>query len=77
MTFFSNYEEFAKAVERLHNVSGDRCRFVTKYKHTDGKLVLKFTDDIVCLQYCTDQQQDLKRLEKLTATLMRSTTIKA
>uniref|UniRef100_A0AC34FZL6 Signal recognition particle 9 kDa protein n=1 Tax=Panagrolaimus sp. ES5 TaxID=591445 RepID=A0AC34FZL6_9BILA len=77
MTFFSSYEEFAKAVERLHSVSGDRCRFVTKYKHNDGKVVLKFTDDIVCLQFSTDQQQDLKRLEKLTATLMRSTIVKA
>ncbi|VDK72373.1 unnamed protein product [Litomosoides sigmodontis] len=48
-----------------------RCRFVTKYNHKKGKMTLKMTDDVVCLQYDTDQMQDVKRLEKLTATLMR------
>ena len=52
-------------------------RFVTKYKHDEGKLILKFTDDVVCLQFSSDQQQDLKRLEKLTATLMRNITVKS
>ncbi|KAE9549148.1 hypothetical protein FO519_007634 [Halicephalobus sp. NKZ332] len=77
MTFFSSFEEFAKAVEKLYGVSGNRCRFVTKYKHDEGKVVLKFTDDVVCLQFSSDQQQDLKRLEKLTATLMRNITVKS
>lgn len=44
---------------------------MTKYDHKKGKMILKMTDDVVCLQYGTDQLQDVKRLEKLTATLMR------
>ena len=35
-----------------------------QYRHVDGKLELKVTNDRVCLKYVTDQQQDLKRIEK-------------
>lgn len=55
----------------LISVNSVCCRFVTKYNHKKGKMTLKMTDDVVCLQYETDQMQDVKRLEKLTATLMR------
>lgn len=34
------------------------------------------TNDIVCLQYSTELLQDVKRLEKLTATLMRQIVLK-
>uniref|UniRef100_A0A915L853 Signal recognition particle 9 kDa protein n=1 Tax=Romanomermis culicivorax TaxID=13658 RepID=A0A915L853_ROMCU len=71
MTYFTSWEEFAKAVEKLYGASPDKCRFVTKYRHKDGKLVLKMTDDTVCLQYTTDQAQDVKKMEKLTSNLMR------
>ncbi|VDN52505.1 unnamed protein product [Dracunculus medinensis] len=76
MTYFTNWEEFAKAVERLFLSDPNRCRFVTKYDHKNGKLVLKMTNDIVCLQYSTELLQDVKRLEKLTATLMRQIVLK-
>lgn len=71
MTFFNSWEEFAKAVDKLYGASPDRCRFVVKYRHKDGQLVIKMTDDVVCLQYSTDQAQDVKKLEKLTSNLMR------
>ncbi|KAK6047693.1 hypothetical protein COOONC_14804 [Cooperia oncophora] len=48
------------------------CKFVTKYNHRDGKLTMKMTDDVVCVQFSTNQLQDVKRLEKLSASLMRS-----
>ncbi|VDN02808.1 unnamed protein product [Thelazia callipaeda] len=71
MTYFTNWEEFSKAVDRLCITNPTRCRFTTKYSPKEGKILLKFTDNVVCLQYATDQLQDIKRLEKLTATLMR------
>uniref|UniRef100_A0AC34RIY7 Signal recognition particle 9 kDa protein n=1 Tax=Panagrolaimus sp. JU765 TaxID=591449 RepID=A0AC34RIY7_9BILA len=77
MTYFPTFEEFSKAVEKLHNVSGKRCRFVTKYKHDEGYIVFKFTDDMICLQFKSDQQQDVKRMERLTASLMRNITVKS
>lgn len=77
MTYFTSWEEFSKAVERLYAANPNRCRMVTKYKHADGKLVLKMTDDVVCVQYSTDQLQDVKRLEKLTSGLMRQMVTKS
>ncbi|CAI2348470.1 unnamed protein product [Caenorhabditis sp. 36 PRJEB53466] len=72
MTYFTSWDEFAKAAERLHSANPEKCRFVTKYNHTKGQLVLKLTDDIVCLQYSTNQLQDVKKLEKLSSTLLRT-----
>lgn len=36
-----------------------------KYRHCDGKLVLKVTDNRECLKFKTDQAQDAKKMEKL------------
>ncbi|XP_076306297.1 signal recognition particle 9 kDa protein-like isoform X1 [Tachypleus tridentatus] len=46
-------------------------RLVMKYRHCDGKLVIKVTDDHVCLQYLTEHAQDVKKVEKLSNQLMR------
>ncbi|PAV88028.1 hypothetical protein WR25_20281 [Diploscapter pachys] len=73
MVYITNWDEFVKRVEELQKQSPDKCRLVTKYSYRDKKLVIKYTDDVVCLQYATDQQQDVKKLEKLTGTLMRAT----
>ncbi|VDP43836.1 unnamed protein product [Soboliphyme baturini] len=71
MTYFTCWEEFAKAAEKLYVSSANRCRLVTKYSHQLGKLVVKITDDATCLQYSTEHAQDVKKLEKLTSNLMR------
>ncbi|XP_052700462.1 signal recognition particle 9 kDa protein-like isoform X1 [Crassostrea angulata] len=71
MTYLTSWEEFAKAAERLYLNDPQKCRFVTKYRHCDGKLNVKVTDDHVCLQYRTEHAQDVKKLEKLTNQLMR------
>jgi signal recognition particle subunit SRP9 len=36
-----------------------------KYRHCDGKLVLKVTDNKECLKFKTDQAQEAKKMEKL------------
>jgi signal recognition particle subunit SRP9 len=38
---------------------------VMKYRHCDGKLVLKVTDNRECLKFKTDQAQDMRKMEKL------------
>lgn len=43
---------------------------MTKYRHVDGKLELKVTNDRVCFKFLTDQQQDLKRIDKLNNLLL-------
>lgn len=52
--------------EELYRCSPLDTRYSIKYRHVDGKLVFKVTDDKVCLQFRTDQQQDLKKLERIT-----------
>ncbi|KAL5463338.1 hypothetical protein EMCRGX_G032230 [Ephydatia muelleri] len=68
MTYMKTWEEFAKAAEKLYSQDPWKVRFVVKYRHCDGTLVLKMTDD---KQYRTDQHQDVKKLEKLNGVLMR------
>lgn len=48
-----------------------RARVVLKYRHSDGSLCIKVTDDLVCLVYRTDQAQDVKKIEKFHSQLMR------
>uniref|UniRef100_A0A8C0MC22 Signal recognition particle 9 n=1 Tax=Canis lupus familiaris TaxID=9615 RepID=A0A8C0MC22_CANLF len=47
------------------------ARVVLKYRHSDGSLCIKVTDDLVCLVYRTDQAQDVKKIEKFHSQLMR------
>jgi signal recognition particle subunit SRP9 len=91
--YIENWDSFyVQAVDLYHN-SPLKTRFTTKYRHCDGKLILKVTDDatvgfsrrrcrrpsrlhdstmvyfygaVQCLQYKTDQQADLKKIEKLS-----------
>ncbi|RLM45248.1 hypothetical protein C2845_PMPSC021346 [Panicum miliaceum] len=55
MVYVDSWDEF---VERS-------TRYVMKYWHCEGKLVLKVTDDRECLKFKTDQAQDAKKMEKL------------
>lgn len=71
MTYLTSWEDFAKAAERLYLADPMKVRFIMKYRHCDGKLVVKITDDQVCLQYLTEHAQDVKKIEKLTSLLMR------
>ncbi|XP_020894832.1 signal recognition particle 9 kDa protein [Exaiptasia diaphana] len=71
MVYFDSWDEFAKAVEQLYFAEPNKFRFVIKYRHCDGKVVIKGTDDNMCLKYRTEQQQDLKKFEKLNSVLMR------
>uniref|UniRef100_A0A8C0V120 Signal recognition particle 9 kDa protein n=1 Tax=Cyanistes caeruleus TaxID=156563 RepID=A0A8C0V120_CYACU len=60
-----------EAEERARTV-GDGCvRVVLKYRHCDGNLCIKVTDDVACLLYRTDQAQDVKKIEKFHSQLMR------
>ena len=115
--FIEDWNSFYEQAEQLYRNDPLRTRYVMKYKHTSGRLVLKVTDDRVvslyststwylcthdavlfslspqaclhysgrsappctsmdhcgperrlfvqCLQYRTDQQADLKKIEKL------------
>mmetsp|Transcript_50985 Transcript_50985/g.117300 ORF Transcript_50985/g.117300 Transcript_50985/m.117300 type:complete len:113 (-) Transcript_50985:259-597(-) len=67
MVYIEDWETFFSESEKLYNAHPAHTRFVMKYRHKDGKVVLKVTNDRVCLKYQTDQQQDIKRIDKLNS----------
>ncbi|TSW21789.1 Signal recognition particle 9 kDa protein [Bagarius yarrelli] len=71
MPHYQTWEEFARATEKLYLTDPMKARVVLKYRHCDGNLYMKVTDNAVCLQYKTDQAQDVKKIEKLHGKLMR------
>uniref|UniRef100_T1KZL0 Signal recognition particle 9 kDa protein n=1 Tax=Tetranychus urticae TaxID=32264 RepID=T1KZL0_TETUR len=72
MPYINNWDEFIKAAQGLYIDDPIKCRFVLKYRHNDGKLVCKLTDNQICLMYLAKNNQDVKRIEKLTSQLMRN-----
>ncbi|XP_042883919.1 signal recognition particle 9 kDa protein [Penaeus vannamei] len=71
MVFLEVYEDFEKAAERLYLNAPMKTRCVLKYDHSNCCLKVKVTDDVMCVQYKTDSQQELKKLEKLLSSLMK------
>lgn len=71
MPQFQTWEEFSRAAEKLYLSDPMKARVVLKYRHSDGSLCMKVTDDLVCLVYRTDQAQDVKKIEKFHSQLMR------
>ena len=65
MPLIESLDIFVAEAEKMYTEHPDHTRYVSKYRHCDGKLELKVTNDRVCLKFVTDQQQDLKRIDKL------------
>jgi len=63
--YIEDWDTFFLQAQELQRKRPLHTRYCIKYSHKEGKLVLKVTDDVVCLQYKTDQQLDIKRMEKL------------
>lgn len=71
MPHYQAWEEFTRAAEKLYLADPMKVRVVLKYRHCDGNLCIKVTDDVACLLYRTDQAQDVKKIEKFHSQLMR------
>ncbi|XP_010274175.1 PREDICTED: signal recognition particle 9 kDa protein [Nelumbo nucifera] len=65
MVYISSWDEFAERSIQLFRADPQSSRYVMKYRHCDGKLVLKVTDNRECLKFKTDQAQDARKMEKL------------
>ncbi|KAJ9524736.1 hypothetical protein QJQ45_024372 [Haematococcus lacustris] len=63
--YIADFDAFYQQAEELFRARPLDTRYCIKYRNCDGKLVLKVTDNRTCLQYKTDQQADLKKLERL------------
>lgn len=65
MVYITEWDKFVEQSIELFRADPDSTRYVMKYRHCDGKLVLKVTDNRQCLKYKTDQAQEAKKMEKL------------
>ncbi|KAJ1446093.1 hypothetical protein M885DRAFT_547741 [Pelagophyceae sp. CCMP2097] len=58
-------EEFTDRVKELFALDAAKTRFILKYKHTDGNMSLRATNDELCIIYKTDQASEMRRAEAL------------
>ncbi|PIN15914.1 Signal recognition particle, subunit Srp9 [Handroanthus impetiginosus] len=65
MVYIASWDDFLEKSVQLFRSDPEKTRYVMKYRHSDGKLVLKVTDDKECIKFKTDQAQDAKKMEKL------------
>ncbi|CAG0880931.1 unnamed protein product [Cyprideis torosa] len=72
MPYVESWDDFERAAEKLYELEPRKARFTMKYSHRNGMLTLKMTDNVRCVIYKTEHSQDLKRMEKYMATLMRT-----
>ncbi|ORX69330.1 SRP9-domain-containing protein [Basidiobolus meristosporus CBS 931.73] len=70
MVYFQIWDEYQHAAEEMYQNSPSETRYVSSYRHCDGKLVLKVTDNRTCIKYATDQLNDLKKFDRLNHSLM-------
>ncbi|KAI8138097.1 signal recognition particle 9 kDa protein [Fennellomyces sp. T-0311] len=68
--YISNWDEFQKAAEELYAASPERTRYVSGFRHVDGELILKVTNDQTIIKFKTNQQADLKKFTMLNLSLM-------
>ncbi|KAG5678510.1 hypothetical protein PVAND_008177 [Polypedilum vanderplanki] len=76
MVFAKTWEDFEIAAESMLMEHPEKCRYSMKYTHNQQKLVLKVTNNQKCIQYKTEIQPDLKKIEKFTGNVMNQLTSK-
>ncbi|PNH02033.1 Signal recognition particle protein [Tetrabaena socialis] len=63
--YVDDFEAFYLAAIDLYKARPLETRYTIKFRQ--GKVVLKVTDDRTCLKFKTDQQTDLRQIERITA----------
>lgn len=73
--YASTWDEFHAAALRIFREQPYRTRCVTKWRHCDGKLELKVTDDAKVVKYKTTQAADLNKVERLNTAFLAAATL--
>ncbi|KAH8990186.1 signal recognition particle, SRP9/SRP14 subunit [Lactarius hatsudake] len=74
MVYISSWQEYQEAAENLYTSSPRKTRYTVKWKSSEGKLVLKITDDVTCLKFKTHSSIFLGRFEALNRSLVQKMT---
>lgn len=64
MVYIRDWQEFVLQSKQLFLTSPASTRYVWKYRPADQQIKLKVTNDVVCYQYRTSSQNDLKLIER-------------
>jgi len=72
--YVTAFSEFVEEAERLFTADPAHTRYSVKYRHCDGRLVLKVTDNRTVVSYKTKDVADLPMVGKLTATFLNQCT---
>ena len=71
MVYIHSWQSFQEKVEALYSESPTKTRYCVKWRSSEGKLVLKVTDDTTCLKFSTHSSIFLNRFETLNFSLMQ------
>ncbi|KAK0186970.1 signal recognition particle, SRP9/SRP14 subunit [Armillaria mellea] len=70
MVYIQSWQEYQDAAEALYTKSPRNTRYCVKWKASEGKLVLKITDNTSCIKFKTYSSIFLNRFEALNLSLM-------
>ncbi|KAF5338803.1 hypothetical protein D9758_012097 [Tetrapyrgos nigripes] len=70
MVYIQSWQEYQDAAEELYKNSPNTTRYCIKWKSSEGKLVLKITDNVSCIKFKTYSSIFLNRFEALNLSLM-------
>lgn len=71
MVYLHSWQEYQDAAEALYEKSPNDTRYCVKWKASEGKLVLKITDNTTCIKFKTYSSIFLNRFEALNLSLMQ------
>lgn len=72
MPRIENWDEFAEKATKLCKDDPINGRVTMKYRHQDGKLNLKATDNKKVFQYLAEQPKEVKQVDKFISNIMRN-----
>ncbi|PPQ91610.1 hypothetical protein CVT25_012791 [Psilocybe cyanescens] len=71
MVYIHSWQEFQDAAESLYSKAPNNTRYSVKWKSSEGKLVLKITDNTTCIKFKTNSSIFLNRFESLNLSIMQ------
>ncbi|EIW74825.1 signal recognition particle SRP9 SRP14 subunit [Coniophora puteana RWD-64-598 SS2] len=71
MVYIASWQEFQEAAEDLYTKAPNTTRYCVKFRSSEGKLVLKITDNTKCIKFKTYSSIFLNRFEALNLSLMQ------
>ncbi|KAJ3512700.1 hypothetical protein NLJ89_g3371 [Agrocybe chaxingu] len=71
MVYIHSWQEFQDAAEALYSKAPNNTRYGVKWKSSEGKLVLKITDNTTCIKFKTNSSIFLNRFDALNLSLIQ------